>query len=101
MMKILVYCISCLDMTKYRYRRCKFPLCNKCSLTEENEEIPGWKAGKFVAYCASCRLGSQYSTHSVGGEDAFAVFGLKAPFSLFRSRKNVLMLSLCMLIIHA
>ena len=34
--------------------------------------------------------GTQYSTHFVRGADAFAVSGLKAPFSLFRSRKNVL-----------
>ena len=44
----------CLETTKYRYLRCKFPLCNKCSLPEENDEIPGSKAGKFVAYCVPC-----------------------------------------------
>ena len=44
-------CMSCLDTTKHRCHRCKFLLCYKCSLSEENDEIPGWKAGKFVAYC--------------------------------------------------
>ena len=86
-------CISCLDTTKYRCLRCKFPLWNKFSLPSENDEIPGWKAGKFVAYCVPCskeafEQNTQYSTHAVGGENA--VSGLKAPFSLFRWRKNVL-----------
>ena len=49
----------------------------------------GLKAGKFVAYCVPCskeafEQGTQYSTHAVGGENTFAVSGLKAPFSLFR-----------------
>ena len=44
-------CMSCLGTTKYCCLRCKFPLCNKCSVPEENEETPGWKAGKSVAYC--------------------------------------------------
>ena len=38
----------------------------------QNDEIPGWKAGKFVAYCVPCskeafEQGTQYSTHAVGG----------------------------------
>ena len=74
---------------------CKFPLCDKCSLNEENDEIPGWKAGKFVAYCVPCskepfEQGKQHSKHAVEEENTFAVFSVKAPFSLFRSRKNVL-----------
>ena len=47
-------CMSCLGTTKYCCLRCKFPLCNKCSVPEENEETPGWKAGKSVAYCEPC-----------------------------------------------
>ena len=82
-------CLSCLDTAKYRCLRCKFLLCNKCSLPIENDEIEGWKAGKFVSYCVLCskeafEQGTQYSTHAVGGENALAVSGLKAPFSLFR-----------------
>ena len=84
-------CMLCLDTTKYRLR-CKFPLCNKCSLPRENNEIPGWKAGKFIVYRTlleraskeAFEQGTQYSTYVVGGENAFAVSGLKAPFSLFR-----------------
>ena len=80
-------CIPGLGTTKYRWLLCKCPLCNKCSLPiRENEEI---QVGKFVAYCVPCakeafEQGTQYSTHAVRGENAFAVSGLKAPFSLFR-----------------
>ena len=78
-------CMSCLDSTKYRCLRCKFPLCNKWSLPEENDEIPGWKAGKFVAYCAPCskeafEQGTQFSTHAVGGN---AGKGMKPQKSLY------------------
>jgi hypothetical protein len=47
-------CMSCLETTKYCCLHCKFPLCNKCSVPEENEETRGWKAGKTVAYCEQC-----------------------------------------------
>ena len=84
-------CMSCLDTTKYRCLRCKFPLCNKCSLPEENDEIPGWKAGKFVAYCVPCskeafEQGTQYSTHvhAVGGNGGKGKKPRKRPESPFR-----------------
>ena len=65
-------CMSCLHTTKYCCMRCKFPLCNKCAIPEVNEDIPGWKAGKFVGYCLPCskeafEQGTQCSTHVVGG----------------------------------
>ena len=44
-------CMSCLTTTKYCCLRCKWTLCDKCSVPEENEETPGWKPGKSVAYC--------------------------------------------------
>ena len=47
-------CMSCLGTTKYCCLLCKYPLCNKCSVPEVNEETPGWKAGKSVAYCEPC-----------------------------------------------
>ena len=31
-------CMPCLDTTKYRCLRCKFPLCNKCSVPEEKRQ---------------------------------------------------------------
>ena len=75
-------CMSCLDTTKYRCLVVNF----HCI---ENDEIRGWKAGKFVAFRVPCskeavEQGTQYSTHAVGGQNAFAVSGLKVPFSLFR-----------------
>ena len=53
-------CMSCLDTTKYRCLRCKFPMCNK-----------SWKCWKFVAHCVpslkeAFEQGTQYSTHAVG-----------------------------------
>ena len=48
---------------------------------KKKDEIPGWKAEKFVAYCVPS------SKEPFGGENAFAVC---VSFSLFRSRKNVL-----------
>ena len=41
-------CMSCLNTTKYPCLCCKFLLCHKCSLPEENNDMPGWKAGKIV-----------------------------------------------------
>ena len=29
-------------------------ICNKCSIFENDEEKPGWVAGKSVAYCEGC-----------------------------------------------
>ena len=82
-------CMSCLNTTKYRCLRCKFPLCNKCSLPEENDNIPGWKAGKFVAYCVPCskealEQGTQCSTHAVGGNGGKGKKPRKRPESPFR-----------------
>lgn len=48
-------CMSCLTTTKYCCLRCKWALCNKCSVPEKNEDTPGWKPGKSVAYCEPCR----------------------------------------------
>lgn len=31
--------------------RCKIPICNKCSVFEENEYVEGWRASRSVAYC--------------------------------------------------
>ena len=77
-------CMSCLDRTKYRCLHCKFPLCNKYSIFED--EIPVWKSGKLTRKKPSNKAYSTQHTLS----DGFAVSGLKAPFSLFRSRRNVL-----------
>ena len=51
---------------------------------EKTTKVQFGKLGKFVAYCLPCSKedfvqGTQYSTHAVGGENAFAFSGLKAP----------------------
>ena len=46
--------MSHLTRTKYCCLRCKWALCNKCSVPEENEETPSWKPGKSFAYCEPC-----------------------------------------------
>ena len=30
------------------------PICNQCSVFEENEDVEGWRAGRSVAYCEAC-----------------------------------------------
>ena len=42
---------SCFSATKYTFLRCEIPICNKCSIFEENEDYQGWVAGKSVAFC--------------------------------------------------
>ena len=41
---------SCFATTKYSCLHCAMPICNKCSVFEENEEASGWAAGKRVGY---------------------------------------------------
>ena len=48
-------CSVCSDPTNYHCIACKVPLCNICSIFEEDEENPDWKAGKSVAYCLKCK----------------------------------------------
>ena len=39
-------CFSCFVNTKYKCLRCKLPICNKCSVLEENKDVEGWRASK-------------------------------------------------------
>ena len=43
---VMEMCFSCFMNTKYKCLRCKLPICNKCSVLEENEDVEGWKASK-------------------------------------------------------
>ena len=45
---------SCFMNTKYKCLRCELPICNKCSVFEENKDVEGWTAGKSIAYCKAC-----------------------------------------------
>ena len=47
-------CCSCFMDTKYECLRCKIPICNQCSVFEENEDVEEWRAGRSVAYCKAC-----------------------------------------------
>ena len=47
-------CESCLKLTKYMCIDCGCSICVSCSKFEENEDAPGWTAGKAVAYCKFC-----------------------------------------------
>ena len=49
-------CCSCFMNTKYECLKCKIPICNQCSVFEENEEVDGWKAGSSVAFCEPCDI---------------------------------------------
>ena len=43
--------------TKYKCLSCELPICNNCSVFEENEDVEEWTAGKNVAYCEACDRG--------------------------------------------
>ena len=47
-------CYSCFVDTKYKRLRYELPICNKCSVFEENEDVEGWTAGKSLAYREAC-----------------------------------------------
>lgn len=47
-------CKSCLKLTKYKCIDCGSFVCVPCSEFEENDDAPGWTAGKAVAYCHFC-----------------------------------------------
>ena len=47
-------CSSCFNNTKYKCLLCGLPFCMKCSVFENDEDVPGWAAGKAVAYCEVC-----------------------------------------------
>ena len=51
---VMEMCFSCFMNTKYKCLRCELPICNKCSVFEENEDVEGWIAGKSAAYCEVC-----------------------------------------------
>ena len=44
---------SYFDTTKYTCLKCSNSVCNRCSVFQE-EETPGWQAGKSVAFCIAC-----------------------------------------------
>ena len=47
-------CSSCFATTKYSCLHCAMPICNKCSVFENNEEASRWTASKLVGYREPC-----------------------------------------------
>lgn len=47
-------CSSCFANTKYVCIECRMPICNKCSIFENNEDTVGWTAGTSVGHCEPC-----------------------------------------------
>ena len=70
-------CSSCFLKTKYTCLTCSNYFCMRCSVFENEEDTPGWKEGKSVAYCESSfneLMERRESSHSqddnaVGKED--------------------------------
>ena len=81
-------CMSCLDLTKNRCLVVNFHCATNAHLHEKTTEFQVGKLESLlrIVPCSkeAFEQGTQYSTHAVGGQNAFAVSGLKAPFSLFR-----------------
>ena len=47
-------CCSCWGTTKYTCLKCSIPICNNCSIFEEDEDYHGWVVGKSVAITTVC-----------------------------------------------
>ena len=47
-------CNVCFKTTKYTCLDCGLHFCIPCSVFEEDEEVPGWMAGRCVARCDAC-----------------------------------------------
>ena len=60
-------CSACFGKTKYTCLKCDDYFCMRCSVFENEEDTPGWKIGKSVAYCESCfnEMMERESSHSI------------------------------------
>lgn len=45
---------SCFATTKYSWIKCGHSVCNHCLVFKDDEETPGWVAGKSMGYCIAC-----------------------------------------------
>ena len=70
-------CSSCFLKTKCTCLTFGNYFCMRCSVFAKEEDTPGWKEGKTVAYCESCfnemmkrRESSQGQDDAVGKEDS-------------------------------
>ena len=90
-------CSSCFAKTKYTCLTCGDFFCMRCSVFENNEDTPGWKAAKSVAYCESCfnemmeRESSQSIMTKSQDDEAFSeddVTSRKSPSSTDSAEEN-------------
>ena len=61
----IVDCNFCQKETKYKCITCNSPVCNRCSLFQDDEETIGWEAGVSVGYCPNCEGNSTTDKHPV------------------------------------
>ena len=50
------YCQCGEKLTKYKCIICSAPVCNWCSVFEDDEEVDGWRTWTWVCYCNDCGL---------------------------------------------
>ena len=62
-------CSSCFLKTKYTCLTCSNYYCMRCSVFENEEDTPGWKEGKSVAYCETCFNETMKRRESSEGQD--------------------------------
>ena len=75
-------CYSCFATTKYSCIKCGHSVCNRCSLCKDDEETPGWVAGKSVGYCITCENEEGASTNNGQEEKANSGQGMKTKSGL-------------------
>ena len=72
---VIEMCFSCFMNTKYKCLRCELPICNKCSVFEEKEDVGGWTAGKSVA-CNALPFKQQHEGNEIATNDKVAAVKL-------------------------
>lgn len=75
-------CYSCFATTKYSCKKCGHSVCNHCSVFKDDEETPGWVAGKSVGYCIACENEGGASTNNGQEEKANSGQGMKTKSGL-------------------
>ena len=57
-------CVSCLDTTKYRCHRCKFPLCNNAQLQKKTTKFQVGKLESLLRIVCLARKNPSSKAHS-------------------------------------
>ena len=73
-------CSSCFSKTKYTCLTCSNCYCMRSSVFENEEDTPGRKEGKSVAYCEACfNETMKRRESSEGQDDAVGILGTACP----------------------